>query len=342
MYHLEGGNLAPAQHRLRRLGWFAALTLLSLSAPIPARAWGRKVRLERQYHTGQKMVYAAKLHTRVEIHSEPAALQNFLPPVPTNLAMQQQTTVTVKAVHKDGSADVETHFDKFEFHSDLADRLPANSRDPNVAAQQEISEHMVGQDIVAHYDREGKLQGFEGGEGLFDQFDPAYREPLRQALSFFLQQMGGDMIYPPHPVKRGETWQRKLTSQPTETYPYNVEGTNTLRFTGKTKVGGVRVAAVEFSFANVLTPAPDALGKASPPDQLESHLLGVDMRIDGKGEGRVLVAQDDGRVLQNHATVHQVLIARLNRSAQFPFSDAPGMKLEMNFDTEMDVEGVGR
>ena len=94
--------------------------------------------------------------------------------------------MTVKAVHSDGSADIENHFDKFEFQSDLADRVPANFRDPAVKAQQEISEHVAGQDIVAHFDRNGRLLGFEGGEGLFEQLDLAYREPLRQALRFFL------------------------------------------------------------------------------------------------------------------------------------------------------------
>jgi hypothetical protein len=148
------------------------------------------------------------------------------------------------------------------------------------------------------------------------------------------------MLYPPHPVKRSETWQRKITSQPSEAYPYNVAGNNTLRFTGKTKVGGVRVAGVEFSFVNVLTPAPDVLGRASPLGQLESYGLGVDMRIDGRGQGRVLLALDDGRVLQNHATVRQVLSAGLKGSAQSPSANSPGLKLEMNFDTEMDVEGV--
>jgi hypothetical protein len=288
------------------------------------------------------MVYATKMHTKAVIHSDPPELQNFLPPLPTNFSVQQQITVTVKAVHSDGSADIENHFDKFEFQSDLADRVPANFRDPAASAQQEISEHVVGQDIVAHFDRSGQLLGFEGGEGLFDQLDLAYREPLRQALRFFLQQVGGDRLYPEHPVKPGETWKRKFDSPASAAYPYNVEGGNTLRYVGKTKLGGVKAALVEFSFLEVLRPTPDALGKAGPLAQLESHGLGVDMRIDGQGKGRVLLALDDGRVLQNHASIHQTLSAGLKSSTPLPFTNSQTLKLEVQSDTEMDVEGSGR
>jgi hypothetical protein len=288
------------------------------------------------------MVYATKMHTKAVIHSQPPELQNFLPPLPTNLSVQEQITVTVKAVHSDGSADIENHFDKFEFQSDLADRVPANFRDRTVSEQQEISEHMAGQDIVAHFDRNGRLLEFEGGEGLFDQLDPAYQEPLRQGLRFFLQQVGGDTLYPDHPVEPGETWKRKFDSHPSAANPYNVEGENSLRYVGETKVGGVKAAVVEFSFVEVLRPAPAALGRADPLAKLESHGLGVDMRIDGQGKGRVLLALDDGRVLQNHATIHQTLSAHLKSSASLPYTNSQALKLEVQSDTEMDVEGSGR
>jgi hypothetical protein len=288
------------------------------------------------------MVYATKMHTKAVIHSEPPELQSFLPPLPTNFSVQQQNTVTVKAVHSDGSADIENHFDKFEFQSDLAERVPENLRGPAVSAQQEMSRHVAGQDIVAHFDRSGRLLGFEGAERMFEQLDLAYREPLRQALRFFLQQLGGESLYPDHPVKPGETWKRKFDAPPSAAYPYNVEGGNTLRYIGKTKVGGVKAAVVELSFLQVLRPAADALGEAGPLAQLESHGLGVDMRIDGQGTGRVVLALDDGRVLQNHASIHQTLSARLKSSTPLPFTSSQTLKLEVQSDTEMDVEGSGR
>jgi hypothetical protein len=288
------------------------------------------------------MVYATKMHTKAVIHSEPPELQNLLPPLPTDLTMQQQNTVTVKAIHSDGSADAEYQFDKFDFQSYLAERAPANFREPAVEAQKEVSEHVAGQDIVAHFDRHGGLQGFEGGEGLFEQLDLAYREPLRQTLRFFLEQVGGGALYPEQPVIVGETWKRKLDSPPSTAYPYSVDGKNTLRYVGNTDVGGVEAAVVEFSFVDVARPAPEALGKTEPLAQLASHGLGVDMRIDGRGQGRVLLALDDGRVLQNHATTHQTLSARLDSSAPLPYTKSQALKLEVQSDSEMDVEGAGR
>jgi hypothetical protein len=342
MHRLERENLLPALARFRSIRLAAGLALLALWAPAPVRAWGGKVRLERRYQSGQKMVYATKMQTKTVIHSEPPELQNFLPPLPTNLTMQQQNTVTVKAVHSDGSADIENHFDKFELQSNLAERVPANFRDPAVRAQQEFSEHVAGQDIVAHFDRHGRLLGFEGGEGLFAQLDLAYREPLRQTLRFFLEQVAGNTLYPERPVKPGEAWKRKFDSPASAAYPYNVEGENTLRYVGKTKVGGVKAAVVEFSFVDVLRPAPEALGKAEPLAQLASHRLGVDMRIDSQGQGRVLLALDDGRVLQNHATIHQTLSARLESPAPLPFTKSQTLKLQVQSDSEMDVVGAGR
>jgi len=329
--------------RLSSLWLAGGLALLSLWAPLRALAsGGGQVRLTRRYRSGQKMVYATKMHTKAVIHSEPPELQSLLPPLPTDFTMQQQNTMTVKGVHSDGSADIENHFDKVEFQSDLAERAPDNLRESALRAQQEISEHVAGQDIVAHYDRNGRLLGFEGGEGLFAQLDLAYQEPLRQALRFFLEQVGGDTLYPGFPVTPGKTWKRKLESPPSPAYPYNVEGENTLRYVGSTKVGEIKAAVVEFSFVNVVRPVAEALGKAEPLAQLASHGLGVDMRIDGQGQGRVLLAVDDGRVLQSHANIHQTLNAHLDKSAPLAFNNSQPLKLEVQSDSEMDVVGVGK
>jgi len=337
----------PGRPQGLRLQWGSVrlaigLALLSLWAPMPALARGSQVRLTRRYRSGQKMVYETKMHTKAVIHSDPPELQSFLPPLPTDFTMQQQNTVRVKGVNSDGSADIENHFDKFQFRSDLAERAPEGFRDSAVSAQQDISDHVAGQNIIAHYDRNGRLLGFEGGEGLFEQLDLAYREPLRQALRFFLEQVGGNTLYPGYPVKPGNTWKRKLDSAASAAYPYNVEGENTLRYVGKTKVGGVKAAVVEFSFVNVVRPATSALGPAEPLTQLASHGLEVDMHIDGRGQGRVLLALDDGRVLENHATIHQTLSAHLQNSAPIPFTNSQPLKLEVQSDSEMDVVGTGR
>ena len=345
---LEGTTRTSARPQGSRLRlwslWFVGgLALQSFWAPLPALALGGgQVRLVRRYRSGQKMVYATKMHTKAVIHSEPTELQSLLPPLPTDFTMQQQNTMTVKGVHGDGSADIENHFDKVEFQSDLAERAAENLRESALKAQEEISNHVAGQDIVAHYDRNGRLLGFEGGEGLFAQLDLAYQEPLRQAMRFFLEQVGGDTLYPGFPVTPGKTWKRKLESPPSPAYPYNVEGENTLRYVGSTKVGGIKAAVVEFSFVSVVRPAAKALGQAEPLAQLASHGLAVDMRIDGQGKGRVLLALDDGRVLQSHAYIHQTLNAHLDSSAPLAFKNAQPLKLEVQSDSEMDVVGVGK
>jgi len=325
-----------------RLQLVAGLAMLCLWAARPASAQGNEVRLARQYRTGQKMVYATKMHTKAVVHSDPPELQDFLPPLPTDFSMQQQNTVTVKEVHSDGSADIENHFDKFEFQSDLAARSPESFRETAESAQQEISEHVAGQDIVAHYDRDGKLLGFEGGEGLFEQLDVAYREPLRQALRFFLEQVGGDTLYPGYPVTPGKTWKRTLNSPASAAYPYDVVGENTLRYVGKTKVEGIEAAVVEFNFVNEVRPQTKALGPTEALSQLASHGMGVDMHINGQGQGKVWVALDDGRVLQNHATIHQTLSAHLDNSSQIPFTKGQAMKLVVQSDSEVEVVGIGK
>ena len=329
--------------RLLQGGWLAAcLALLCLGTLAPGQAWGGEVRPKRRFRSGQKMVYLTKVHTKAAIHCEPPELLNLFPPLPTNLAMLEQNTVTVKAIHSDGSTDLDDHFDQFEFQSDLADRVPPNFRDAALKNQQEVNEQVAGQDVIARFDGDDRLRWFKGGKGFFEKLDLTYREPFRQALMFFLEQVGGDALYPDHPVKPGTTWKRKLDSAPSAAYPYTVEGENTLRYVGDSEAAGIRAAVVEFSFVDVLRPAPEALEKAEPLAQLAAHSLGVDMRIDGQGQGRVLLALDNGRILQEHATLHQTLRARFDSPTPLPFTKAKSLKLEVQSDSQVDLEGVGR
>src|SRR2546425_1911472 len=50
-----------------------------------------------------------------------------------------------------------------------------------------------------------------------------YTTLFRSILKFFLEQMGGDALYPDHPVKRGEEWTRKLSARPSAQYPFSME-----------------------------------------------------------------------------------------------------------------------
>ena len=95
MYRLERENLcASAASIPERPAGRRAGTAGPVGTPTPALAWGGKVRLTRRYHSGQKMVYATKMHTKAVIHSEPPELQNFLPPCPP--------TSPAAAEHRDG------------------------------------------------------------------------------------------------------------------------------------------------------------------------------------------------------------------------------------------------
>ena len=180
--------------------------------------------------------------------------------MPTDLRLNQQSTVTVLKVQPDGAADVQHRFDKFEIQTDLG-ALPENIRDSITQAQQEVSQRMVGQTLTAHYDHDGRLVDFEGADNLFQDIDAPVREPLLQMLRLFLEQMGGQSLYPDHRVKVGEEWSQNLDAQPLKNYPFQVQGKSTLHYSGKTRYQGVKAAIVDYHFENALTPALEGLRK---------------------------------------------------------------------------------
>ena len=315
-----------------------ALLLLALNLGTVAQGAGGKVRLARTYRPGQAIVYVTKVSTNSQIESHPPELKSFFPPIPSSLRMNQQSTVTVSQVHPDGAADVQHRFDKFEIQTDLG-ALPENIRDSITQAQQEVSQRLVGKTLTAHYDHDGRLVDFEGADDFLQDIDAPVREPLLQMLRLFLEQMGGQSLYPDHPVKMGEEWSQDLDAQPLKNYPFQVQGKSTLHYSGKTRYRGVKAAIVDYHFENTLTPAVEGLRKGGALPQLEAMGRRLDMKISGKGQGRILVALNDGRVLQNHSTLHQTLSATMKGSEGFlaPADQLP--RLEIQSDTELEVEG---
>jgi len=319
-----------------------AVAAWGLSAALPARAWGGKVELKRRYQPGQKLVYTTSMRTRSQIQSDPPGLKDLLPPMPTEFSVQQQTTLTVQGIHPDGSVDMQNRFDQFEVRSDLAEKLPENLRETARATEQELNQTLAGQALTARYDSQGRLVGLEGVEALLDQFDPVLREPLRQALRIMLEHTIGTSLYPDHKVKRGEEWKRKLDAEASADYPFQMQGESTSRFAGTTRYRGAKAAIVEFRFTNILTPALEQLRQTSPLGQLEAQGLGLDIRIDGQGEGRALLALQDGRVLETQSTVHQNMSARLTNPGHMSLPTAQPVKLQIQSDTEMRVESAGK
>jgi len=142
-------------------------------------------------------------------------------------------------------------------------------------------------------------------------------------------------------VKRGEEWKQKLATPPTDAQPFAVEGESTLRFVSKTRHRGVKAATIDFHFTNLLRPTLESLRPAGPLAQLEAQgLLGLDIGIDGQGQGRVLVALDDGRILQNHATLRQTLRARLKGATETSLPAAKPVTLEIDSETRLEVDSA--
>jgi len=334
-----GWNFSRARTLFARV---LLLALVSWGGALPAQAWGRKVNLVRKYRPGQKMVYQTTIQTRATIQSDPPGLKAFLPPVPTDLKTRQQNTVTIQTVQSDGTAVIQNRFDQFEFQSNLVDLLPENLRDSAKEDQQDFSQHVAGQVLTARYDRHGKLLGFEGADDMLGEVEGPLREPLRQVLRLFLEQMGGHALYPGHPVKQGEEWKQSLDEAARQDYPFAVKGESVLHYSGKTKYRGVKAALVDFTFTNVMVPEVQKLRQGGPLAQLNASGLDLEMHIDGQGKGRVLLALDDGRVLQNHATIHETLTANLKSARGLPITINKPVRLQIESQTELAVEGAGK
>jgi len=326
---------------LRRALVAAVVALLLLGSASPARAWGRKINLVRRYRPGQQTVYQTDLQMASSVRSNPDILKSFLPPMPTKLAIRQQNTLTVQAIQPDGSVEIENRFDKFDFQSDLADRLPEELRDSARQAQEEFSRQLMGRSLKAHYDREGRRLGFEGFESMSQGLNSPAPEPLQQILRFFLEQVGGNSLYPDHRVRPGEEWKQQVHGQPSEAYAFSVEGETTMRYTGKTRYRGVK-AVVEFRFQNLLMPALHHLRRAGPLTQLEAMGMRLDLRLEGQGEGRALLALDDGRILQNQVTLRRILRARTKGASAASAAASTAPSLEMSSETTLAVEGTRR
>ena len=270
------------------MAWRArALALVMGWGAFPGLAWGGKVRLGRKYRVGEKTVYRSRLHTRVSVQSQPVGLESFLPPIPKDFDLQQENTVTVRAIRADGSAEVETRFDRFQIRSDLAESFPEELRDSAQRAQEDFARRMTGRTLVVRYDREGRLLNFEGADEILNQVESPWQEPLRQALKLFLEQTSGNARYPEERVAPGQEWRRPLNTEPATDHPFLVKGENVLSYAGKTRYGGVKAAIIAFRLREVLTPVYDPQHQSGPMAELEARDMHLEMHTEVQGEGRV-------------------------------------------------------
>jgi hypothetical protein len=285
------------------------------------------------------MVYQTRVETHATVRSTPEGLKSFLPPLPTELKARQQNTVTVRAVHPEGTVDVETRFDELEFHSNLIERLPEKDRAAAVQAEQEFGRRLTGETLTVHYDRGGRLQSFEGAADLLRQVDAPFREPLRQIIGFFLEQIGGQTPYPDHKVRPGEEWKRKIDSPSSDQFPFELEGETTLRYVGKTQYHGVKAAIVDYQFTSVVKPGAGSASQAGPFAPLAAMGMTLDFGIDGQGKGRALVALEDGRLLENRSTLRQKLSARLKSAPRGTVPVSEPLSLDLDSETRLEIDG---
>ena len=339
----------PSRHPMKRLEYpphslllrhaaVAACALAGLAAclALPQGA-SAKTRLVRRYRPGQVLIYQTSLKTQVRISSNPEELKALLPPLPHAVSTRQQNTITVRSIDEKGVAAVETRFDRFEFDTEIDPSLPEDIREAATSAEDAFARRLNGQTLTARYDRAGRLLGFDGAEEALKELDAPMQEAAMQTLRVFLEQMGGGALYPDHPLKDGEEWKLSLSAPPSKGFPFKMEGENTLRFVGKVRHGKIKAAVIESRFTNQLTPSEDeSLGGASI--QSRAQAMGLDISIRGEGEGRLLVALDDGRVLQNQTTIRQTLLALMPKNSGTQIGIKGPLSLQIESETTVHVD----
>ena len=99
---------------------------------------------------------------------------------------------------------------------------------------------------------------------------------------------------------------------------------------------------MDYHFENSLIPGEKGLDAGGAMSALDAMGARLDIHISGKGDGRILVALDDGRVLQNHSTLHQTLSALMKGKEGLLEAGDQIPKLEIQADTDLQVEGAGK
>lgn len=318
------------------------VTLIAAGWALGVQAGDGKVLLARKYRPGRQMVYATETHTRSTVRANPPALKDYLPPVPADFRTRQRTTLTVRSVAKDGSANLEARFDEFELESSIPEGTSQEAAESAHAAREDFARRLRGHVVAARFDRDGRLLSMEGAEEILQGLDPTMQDTMRQILRLSLEQMGGHATYPDRKVAPGEEWTSRHASQPTENYPFTLEGETTLKFTGRQRLHGVRAAALDFRFENRLRPVVSKLRDSEAVDELEARGMTLAIEIAGRGEGQMLVAVDDGRVLKTRARTFQTLTARMEGLPGIPLPTDEPVTLEVNSETDLTVESSGQ
>jgi hypothetical protein len=247
-----------------------------------AQAWGGKVKLVRKWRPGQQWTYQTTTHSRAVVRCDPPALTALLPPLPKEIITRHRDAVTVRKVNPDGSAELECRFDNFEIETDVFDRLPEKARALARQDLQEISQHMAGRSIHARFDQNGELQDFNMPEGMLDPLDVSLREPLRQILRLYLEQLGGNLILPEHRIQPGESWKGTSATAPSASFPFSSAGERSLRYVGRAPYHRAKAVEIEYHSTNVLSPTSEIAAQSGWPAMLKLGQLKLDIGNTGR------------------------------------------------------------
>jgi hypothetical protein len=245
--------------------------------------------LVRKYRTGKSTRYCTETRTTATARTTPPGLDALLPPLPTQVSTRQQNTLTVRAVHANGVADVENRLNQLDLQYDLPPHTPKEIRDSSLKQQQALCRRAIGQKVVAHYDPAGHLLSIEDDQAILGSLSAPLRYPVEQFMKLLLQQMGGSPYYPSHPVELNQEWKRSFRVNATESSSWALEGETTYRYAGQTQYENSKVAVIDFSFTDFLAPVTTAPGggalRGSQPEIVGS---GLRVEVRGQGQGRSL------------------------------------------------------
>jgi hypothetical protein len=348
---LKEADLPPYPLRKRstqrcRLGFFPWLlaALLVAGAGKDSLAAPKKVKLERKFAPGQQQVYQTKVDAQANLQANPPGLLGLLPPLPTRLAATGEDTLKVQSVAPNGVADVENRFDNLTLDTDLLQRTPEAQRAGVQKSLNTFLQKANGQVVTARYNAQGELLATDGEEAMVDSLEPSLREPVRQGLKLLLQQLGGNTLYPDHPVAPGDAWTRNVNVPPTEMLPFTTYSKTDYKYVGNTKYKGVKAAIIDFDLTTLLKPELEQISKEGPLAQMKASGVTVDVQVTGQGKGRALVALDDGRMLQNQSTVQQNLSVMVKAAPSAASQAKPADPLSLNIDAHLalDVESSNK
>jgi hypothetical protein len=256
------------------------------------------------------MVYDASATVRVLAHSDALALTPFLPDIPRVITIGLKSTFTVEKVLSNGSAEIRDRFDAFRIQTQ-GNRTNGEDRNSQRRIDADLSRQVTGQILTVRYDRNGDLLGFAGAQAALHDLASPTRDVVRLVIRALLTEFGGSGLYPGHPVRPGDTWQRKTVTSLNAVVPASFQIQTTFQYKGHTRYRRANAATVDFHFTDSLKPVGEGDATAGLPSLLKARGVTLVFAVTGGGSGSAVVALSSGRILQKDSTFQENLRASL-------------------------------